>query len=221
MCQTARPGLSIASPGVPESSLSSWYQRGALAVKEDRPERGAAGASSSLTRLHAPLLKGQTFRLKLRALLKITREWLVGPGGEGQLGPGSLSRAALPFRPPLTADHVLLAREGELGWGGQGASTKTPVGLCILPGSFGGASQGAGNASLFLKTTAQGPVKRLSFWGQSSSGPTSLARSRPSITSWRLTEWLIVSALLREQMARPCALLPPPARLPESFKQHR
>lgn len=28
----------------------------------------------------------------------------------------------------------------------------------------------------------------------------SLARSRPSITSWRLTEWLIVSALLGEQM---------------------
>ena len=106
--------------------------------------------------------------------------------------------------------HVLLAREGELGWGGQGASAKMQIQFCILLGSSGGASQGAANASLVLKTTARDPVKRLSVWGQSSSGPTSLARSRPSITSWCSTEWLIVSALLGEQMARPCALHPPP-----------
>ena len=143
----------------------------------------------------------------------------VGRGGVGQLGPGSLSRAALPSGPSHTGGHVLLARAGELGWGGQGASTKTQLQLCILLGSSGGASQGAANASLVLKTTARDPVKRLSIWGQGSFGPTSLVRSRPSITSWRSTEWLILSALSGEQMARPCALRPPPTRLPESFKQ--
>lgn len=61
---------------------------------------------------------------------------------------------------------MLLAREGELGWGGQGASSETQVQFCFLLGSSDGASPGAGDASLFLKTTAWDPVKRLSVWGQ-------------------------------------------------------
>lgn len=135
-------------------------------------------------------------------------------GGAGR-GGAARPRVTVKSCPPLLGHvtrggHVLLAREGELGWGGQGASAKMQIQFCILLGSSGGASQGAANASLVLKTTARDPVKRLSVWGQSSSGPTNLARSRPSITSWHLTEWLIVSALLGEQMARPCALHPPP-----------
>ena len=132
------------------------------------------------------LLKGWTFRQKLRALLKVTRV----PGGArsgGAAGPRVTVKSCHSLSGHLTRGLVLLAREGELGWGGQGASAKTQVQFCILLGSSGGAPPGAGDASLSLKTTAWDPVKRLSVWGQSSSGPTRLAHSRPSITRWRLS----------------------------------
>lgn len=77
------------------------------------------------------LLKGWTFRLKLRALLKVTRM----PGGarsRGAAGPRVTVKSCHPLSGHLTRGRVLLAREGGLGWGGQGAPARTQVQLCIL-----------------------------------------------------------------------------------------
>lgn len=86
----------------------------------------------SLTRLHALLLKGWTFRLKLRALLKITREWLVGLGGEGQLGPGSLSRAALLFW-AMSHGGATCFLQGKVSWAGVG---RVPPPRCRSSSAF-------------------------------------------------------------------------------------
>lgn len=181
--QTARPGLSIASPGALESSLTRWYLRAASAGKEGRARVGLAGG----TRLHALPCKSVDIQAAAQSPSQGHQSAWWGQERRGSWAQGHCQELPSPFGPSHARGHVLLAREGELGWGGQGVSAKTLVWFCILLGSSDGASPGAGDASLFLKTTAWDPVKRLSVWGQSSSGPESLARSRPSITRWRLS----------------------------------
>lgn len=182
-------------------------------------------ASASFSLL---VLKSWQLRLKPRACLKVTGAGLVGLGrvrAEGARSPAQSCR-------PLSRHHtrgslVVLSRDGRAGVGGVGGwrsgSPRLPhrpqdgrsAPLPHLLGRSKEASQGARNASLLLTTTEQNPVKRPSVWGQSSSGPRSLARSRSSITRWHLIERLTVSELSGEQMAWPWALsLPPPPHPP-------
>ena len=64
------------------------------------------------------------FRLKLRAFLKATRQWLVGRGrGRAAGSKVIVTELPTPFMPSHTGDDELLSRQGELGWGGRGSGS--------------------------------------------------------------------------------------------------
>lgn len=144
------------------------------------------------------------------------------PGGTGaRVRAAGLQRVVT--EPPALAaptrrGHAFTRMTGRLAAQGALALPQPPVpqdregqGLPILAGKLPIMLLGErGTPALLLKITEHDQVKPLSVRGQSSSWPTSLARSRLSINSWHLIEWLIVRELSGEQMASHVLRSPPP-----------
>ena len=117
----ARPGLSIASPGVLESSLASWYLR---AGKEARAGVGLAGG----TRLHAFPFKRVDIQAEAQSTSQGHQGAWWGQERRGSWAQGHCQELPFPFGPSHKGPRASCkGRLAGLGWAGRLRQDAGPV----------------------------------------------------------------------------------------------